>query len=223
MIALLDLRQTLDAFAACNDDHDVWASFGWVHASEGDLLAARFWLPADEDAAFDDDGEVPEAVQALGLSACLEPATFADVLDVQKRQRPLSSLQDYAEALAYYAEYDAFLQVDGVDEALGEAGAAEQDAARAAGVGPGIFAAFELTLAACAGEQIKGAAQRVAQLLDIPVGEALARCRALPMLLGEALDRRRAQAIKDDFEAIGVRVQVRGFKPFPWMDVPVLR
>jgi hypothetical protein len=34
-----------------------------VHASEGDLLAARFWLPADEDAAFDDDGEVPEAVQ----------------------------------------------------------------------------------------------------------------------------------------------------------------
>lgn len=63
MIALLDLRQTLDAFAACNDDHDAWASFGWVHASEGDLLTARFWLPADEDAAFDDDGEVPEAVQ----------------------------------------------------------------------------------------------------------------------------------------------------------------
>jgi hypothetical protein len=63
MIALLDLRQTLDAFAACNDDHDVWASFGWVDASEGDLLTARFWLPADEDAAFDDDGEVPEAVQ----------------------------------------------------------------------------------------------------------------------------------------------------------------
>ncbi|MGB9100082.1 MAG: hypothetical protein WCC51_05570 [Stenotrophomonas indicatrix] len=112
--------------------------------------------------------------------------------------------------------------MDGVDEALGEAGAAEQDAARAAGVGPGIFAAFELTLA-CAGEQVKAAAQRVAQLLDIPVSEALARCRALPVLLGEALDRRRAQAIKDDFEAIGVRVQVRGFKPFPWMDVPVLR
>lgn len=65
MIALLDLRQTLDAFAACNDDHDVWESFGWVHASEGDLLTARFWLPADEDAAFDDDGEVPEAVQAF--------------------------------------------------------------------------------------------------------------------------------------------------------------
>ncbi|MCR8716338.1 DUF7716 domain-containing protein [Stenotrophomonas indicatrix] len=223
MIELLDLQQTLHAFAACNDDDEVYASFGWVHATDDDLLQARFWLPADEDAAFDDAGEVPEAMQARGLSACLEPATFADVLDVQKRQRPLSSLQDYAEALAYYAEYDAFLQVDGVEQALGEADAAEQVAARAAGVGPGIFAAFELTLAACASGQIKGAAQRVAQLLDIPVGEALARCRALPVLLGEALDRRRAQAIKDDFEAIGATVQVRGYKPFPWMDVPVLR
>jgi len=223
MIALLDLRRTLEAFAACNDDHDVWASFGWVHATDDDLLQARFWLPADDDAAFDDDGEVPEAAQALGLSTCLEPATFADVLDVQKRQRPLSSLHDYAEALAYYAEYDAFLQVDGVDEALGEAGAAEQAAARAAGVGSGIFAAFGLTLEGCADEQIKVAAQRVAHLLDIPVGEALARCRTLPLVLGEALDRRRAQAIKDDFDAIGARVQVRGFKPFPWMDAPVLR
>ena len=162
-------------------------------------------------------------MQARGLSACLEPATFADVLDVQKRQRPLSSLHDYAEALAYYAEYDAFLQVDGVDEALGEAGAAEQAAAHAAGVGPGIFAVFGLTLEGCADEQIKAAAQRVAHLLDIPVGEALARCRTLPLVLGEALDRRRAQAIKDDFDAIGARVQVRGFKPFPWMDAPVLR
>ncbi|WP_259337434.1 hypothetical protein [Stenotrophomonas sp. AG209] len=42
-------------------------------------------------------------------------------------------------------------------------------------------------------------------------------------MLGEALDRKRAQEIKDDFAAIGATLQVRGFKPFPWMDVPVLR
>ncbi|WP_214286716.1 hypothetical protein, partial [Acinetobacter pittii] len=78
-----------------------------------------------------------------GLGTFLEPATFADVLDVQKRQRPLSSLRDYAQALAYYAEYDAFQQVEGIDEALGEAEAAEQVAARAAGVGTGIFASFD--------------------------------------------------------------------------------
>jgi len=120
MIELLDLQQTLHAFAACNDDDEVYGSFGWVHATEGDLLQARFWLPPDEDAAFDEDSEVPAEARALGLGTFLEPATFADVLDVQKRQRPLSSLRDYAQALAYYAEYDAFQQVEGIDEALGE-------------------------------------------------------------------------------------------------------
>jgi len=63
----------------------------------------------------------------------------------------------------------------------------------------------------------------VARLLEIPVGEALACCRALPLVLGEALDRRRAQAIKDDFDVIGATLQVQGFKPFPWMDAPTLR
>lgn len=223
MIELLDLQQTLHVFAACNDDDEVWNAFGWVMASNEDLLAARLWLPSSSDEALDDDGERSAASAAMGLFPYLEPATFADVLDVQKRQRPLSSLQDYAQALAYYAEYDAFQQVEGIDEALGEAGAEEQVEAREAGVGAGIFASFDLTLKACSEGQIKAAAQRVARLLEIPVGEALARCRALPLVLGEALDRRRAQAIKDDFEAIGATVQVHGFKPFPWMDAPVLR
>lgn len=223
MIELLDLQQTLHAFAACNDDDAVYASFGWVHATGGDLLQARFWLPADEDAAFDDGGDVPAEAGALGLSTFLEPATFADVLDVQKRQQPLSTLADHARALAYYAEYDAFQQVEGIDEALGEAGDEEQAEAREAGVGAGIFASFDLCLVECPADQLKAAAPRVARLLEIPVGEALARCRALPLLLGQALDRNRAQAIKDEFEAIGATVQVYGFKPFPWMDAPVLR
>lgn len=223
MIELLDLRQTLHAFAACNDDDEVWNAFGWVMASDEDLLAARLWLPSSSDEALDDDGERSAASAAMGLFPYLEPATFADVLDVQKRQRPLSSLQDYAQALAYYAEYDAFQQVEGIDEALGEAEAAEQVAARAAGVGTGIFASFDLTLRACPQGQIKAAAQRVARLLEIPVGEALACCRALPLVLGKALDRRRAQAFKDDFTAVGATLQVQGFKPFPWMDAPTLR
>ncbi|WP_340570557.1 hypothetical protein [Stenotrophomonas sp. G106K1] len=33
MIELLDLQQTLHAFAACNDDDEVYASFGWLHAA----------------------------------------------------------------------------------------------------------------------------------------------------------------------------------------------
>ncbi|AWH52354.1 hypothetical protein C1924_03685 [Stenotrophomonas sp. ESTM1D_MKCIP4_1] len=223
MIELLDLQQTLGAFAACNDDHAVFRSFGWVHATEDALLQARFWLPPDEETAFDDDSEVPAEAYALGLREYLEPATFASVLQVQKRQRPLSTLAEYAQALAYYHEYDAFQQVEGIDEALGEATAEDQAAACRAGVGAGIFASFDLQLVACPDDQLKAAAQRVARLHEVPVGEALARCRALPLLLGEALDRERAQAIKDAFDAIGATVQVRGFKPFPWMDAPALR
>lgn len=223
MIELLDLQQTLRAFAACNDDHAVYQSFGWVHATDGDLLQARFWLPPDEETAFDDDSEVPADARALGLSTYLEPATFADVLEVQKRQRPLSSLAEYAQALVHYHEYDAFQEVEGIDGALGEATAADRAAARDAGVGAGIFASFDLQLLACADDQLKATAQRVAHLHEVPVGEALACCRALPLLLGQALDRNRAQAIKDEFEAIGATVQVQGFKAFPWMDAAVLR
>lgn len=223
MIELLDLQQTLHAFAACNDDDEVRDTFGWVMASDENLLEARLWLSSSSDEALDDDGERSAASAAMGLFPYLEPATFADVLDVQKRQRPLSSVQDYAQALAYYAEFDAFQQVDGIDVALGEATAEDQAVAREAGVGAGIFASFDLVLGACPELQVKAPAQRVARLLEIPVGEALARCRALPLVLGEALDRRRAQAIKGDFDAIGATLQVRGYKPFAWMDAPVLR
>ncbi|KAF1013921.1 MAG: hypothetical protein GAK31_02944 [Stenotrophomonas maltophilia] len=223
MIELLDLQQTLRAFAACNDDDAVFNAFGWVHATDGDPLQARFWLPPDEDTAFDDDDEVPAEARALGLRSYLEPATFPDVLDVQKRQRPLSTLAEFAQALAWYHEYDAFQQVDGIDEALDEATAEDQAAARDAGVGAGIFASFDLQLSACADDQLKAVAQHVAHLHEVPVGEALARCRALPLVLGEALDRTRAQAIKDQFEATGATMQVRGFKPFAWMEAPTLR
>ncbi|MBW8776867.1 MAG: hypothetical protein JF596_18200 [Stenotrophomonas sp.] len=223
MNELLDLQQTLQAFAACNDDDEVWDTFGWVMASGENLLEARLWLPSSSDEALDDDGERSAASAAMGLFPYLEPATFADVLDVQKRQCPLSSVQDYAQALAYYAEFDAFQQVDGIDVALGEATVEDQAAAREVGVGAGIFASFDLVLGACPELQVKAAAQRVARLLEIPVGEALARCRALPLVLGEAPDRRRAQVIKDDFTAIGATLQVRGYKPFPWMAAPVLR
>lgn len=145
------------------------------------------------------------------------------MLDVQKRQRPLSTLAEFAQALAWYHEYDAFQQVDGIDEALGEATADDQAAAREAGVGAGIFASFDLQLVACGDDQRKTVAQHVAHLHAVPVGEALARCRALPLVLGQGLDRNRAQAIKDQFEALGATVQVRGFKPFAWMDAPTLR
>ncbi|WP_267102858.1 DUF7716 domain-containing protein [Xanthomonas sacchari] len=222
MIPLLTLRETLDAFAACNDDGHVHEAFGWVHATGEDPLQARFWLPPDEATAVGDDDTPPAAARALGLAPYLEPATFADVLDVQKRQRPLSTLYDYAQALAYYAEYDAFLQVEGVDEALGEADEDAWEAARAVGVGAGVFASFDLVLARCPPECVKPIAQQVAHLLDWPIGQALAACRAGSLTVGEALDGLRAAAIAADFAALGVPLQVQGYKAFPWMPVPTL-
>ncbi len=222
MIELLDLRQTLDAIAACNDDGQVWERYGWVHATDGGALAARFWLPAGTHEDDDEDDADADAARALGLSSLLEAATFADVLDVQKRQRPLSTLEDYARALDYYVDYDAFLQVPGIDEALGEAPAAEQLAARALGVGAGIHASFEVVLQACADAGIKETARRVAAQLAIPVGEALARCRALPLSLGTSLDRRRGAEVVAAFQATGATLQVHACRPFPWSSLPTL-
>lgn len=219
MIELMDLRQTLDSIASCNDDGEVWERYGWVHATDGGALTAHFWLPASEEEAFDEDA-LPAAARALGLSSFLEPASFADVLEVQKRQRPLSSLQDYAQALDYYAEYDAFLQVPGIDEALGEAPAAAQAAAREAGVGPGIFNSFDVVLAACPPPQLKDAARQVALHLSLSIAEAHARCQRLPLCLGEQVDGRRAAALVTAFAAAGIPLQVRGFGPFPWSAEP---
>lgn len=221
MIELLDLRQTLEAFAACNDDHAAWERCGWVHATDASVLVAQFWLAPSDDGG-DDEDDLQMAARTLGLSELLEAATFADVLDVQKRQRPLSMLDDYARALEHYSEHDAFLQVEGVDDALGTAPAAEQDIALALGVGPGIFASFDLVLATCPPAHLKDVARRVAAQLQIPLGQALPRCRALPLLLGERLDRRRASALASDFSAIGVPLQVRGYRAFPWMAAPTL-
>ncbi|MDY4282257.1 hypothetical protein [Xanthomonas sp. LF06-19] len=155
MIPLLTLRDTLDAFAACNDDGHVHEAFGWVHATGEDPLQARFWLPPDEATAFGDDDTPPAA-------------------------------------------------------------------ARAVGVGAGVFASFDLVLARCPPECVKPIAQQVAHLLDWPIGQALAACRAGSLTVGEALDGLRAAAIAADFAALGVPLQVQGYKAFPWMPVPTL-
>jgi hypothetical protein len=220
MIELLTLRQALEAIAACSNDRDVWDRFGWVYATDGDEREAMFWL-SDHDAEAD-DASVQAFVAAHGLTEYLEAATFADVLEVQKRQRPLSTLNEYAHALAYYSEYDAFAQVEGIDEALDQAPVEEQQAARALGVGRGIFAAFDLALVQCPDAKVKDAARLVAVVLEVPLGQALPLCRALPLELGRDLERMRAAALVADFQAAGMALDVRGYRAFPWMAVPAL-
>lgn len=220
MAELLTLCQALEAIAACNDDRDVWDRYGWVYATDGDEQEAMFWLSGHD--VEDDDPAVQAFVAEHGLSPYLEAATFADVLEVQKRQRPLSTLDAYAHALGYYSEYDAFAQVAGIEEALDEAPAEEQQAARAMGVGRGIFAAFDVVLAQCPETRVKDAARLVAGVLEVAVGQALPLCRALPLELGRDLQRTRAAAIVADFQALGIGPEVRGYRAFPWMAAPAL-
>ncbi|MFN4161250.1 MAG: hypothetical protein ACK4FW_04595 [Stenotrophomonas sp.] len=220
MTELLTLCQALETLSACNNDRDVWDRYGWVYATDGDERQAMFWLSAQDDD--DDDRAVQAFVAKHGLTPYLEAATFADVLEVQKRQRPLSTLDDYAHALAYYSEYDAFPQVEGIDEALDEAPAEEQQAARALGVGRGIFAAFDIVLVQCPETALKEAARRVAGVLDVPLGQALPLCRALPLELGRDLERTRAAAIATDFRKAGIDLEVRGYRAFPWMAAPAV-
>ena len=220
MTELLTLCQALEAIAACSNDRDVWDRYGWVYATDGDEREAMFWLPAHD--ADDEDPAVQAFVAEHGLTTYLEAATFADVLEVQKRQRPLSTLDEYAHALTYYCEYDAFAQVEGIDEALDEAPAQEQLAARVLGVGRDIFAAFEVVLVQCPETMVKDAARLVAGVLDVPLGQALPLCRALPLELGRDLERTRAAALVADFQAVGIDLDVRGYRAFPWMAAPVV-
>ncbi|MEN5368337.1 hypothetical protein ABE571_18335 [Stenotrophomonas sp. TWI273] len=220
MTNLLSLGQTLEAIAGCSNDREVWDRYGWVYATDGDERDAVFWL-SDHDAEHD-DARVEAFAAQHALSTYLEAATFADVLEVQKRQRPLSTLDDYAQALAYYSEYDAFAQVAGIDEALDQASVEDQQAARVRGVGPGIFATFDLALVQCPASMVKDAARIVAAVLDVPVGQELAWCRALPMDLGRDLERMRAAAIAAPFQAAGIALEIRGYRAFPWMDTPTL-
>lgn len=218
MTDLLTLGQVLEAIAGCSNDREVWDRYGWVYATEGDERDARFWL-SDHDAEHD-DARVEAFAAQHALSTYLEAASFADVLDVQKRQRPLSTLDDYAQALAYYSEYDAFAQVAGIDEALGEATAEAQQAARALGVARGIFAAFDVALVQCPAAAVKEAARLTAAVRGIPLGQALRLCRALPVELGRDLERARATAMLAEFQAAGIALEIRGYRAFPWMPAP---
>ncbi|WP_314404305.1 DUF7716 domain-containing protein [Stenotrophomonas rhizophila] len=217
MTELLTLTQTLEAIAACSDDGQVWARHAWVHASDGDARQARFWL-AGHDAEEDADGVHPFAA-AHGLTHYLEGATFADVLSVQKRQQPFSIVDDYARALDHYSEEDAFLERPGLSMAYGDAPQEELARARAEGLSPGLYAAFDLTLETVEPAQRKAAASLVAEVQALSVGEALAQVRALPLAVACNIDRAASDHLQARFAAIGLALQVTRYRSFPWQPI----
>ncbi|MET4617932.1 hypothetical protein ABIA71_003534 [Stenotrophomonas sp. 2619] len=214
MTDLLDLRSLLDLIVACNDDDAVWKAYGWVWAQEGDAASVGFHPQTrrGDDVADDGDGEPePPITTSPRLWLYLEAITLAGILDVQKQSRPLSGLDDYAQALDYYSQHDTFLD-------HGEPAPHDREEADRQGLSSGLYAAFDLTLETVESAQRKAAASLVAEVKALSVGEALAQVRALPLAVACNVDRATSGALQARFAAIGLALQVTGYRSFPWQD-----
>ncbi|MBB1626417.1 hypothetical protein [Achromobacter sp. UMC71] len=205
MRKLLSLRDGIEAIAARHDDSDVWDRYCWVYVTDDvPLVDARLYLSTredEDDPAVDEDGEEhPAFAIAHGLVSYLEAATFADVLSVQKRQQPLSRLEDYAAALEHYAEQDAFLD-------RGEFYSGGNEPELTPGLSRDLYAEYDLQLIACPADRLLAAAKATADLLDINAADALNRCRQLPLALGERVDARERDRIEARFADIALPLQ----------------
>ncbi|PVZ19817.1 MULTISPECIES: hypothetical protein [unclassified Pseudomonas] len=205
MFRLNSFRETLEVIAACSDDQVVWQRYAWVYVQGGArLLDSRFYLASREDE--DDEGRLLALVERYDLSPCLEAATFADVLCVQKRQQPHSGLEDYALALEHYAEWDAFLELPCAD--------APQPAEH--GLAKGLYAEHDLWLAGYAPDQLASTAREVSAVMGINIAKALQACRGLPVRLGERITGDQCLQIEARFSALSASLQRVTYRSFPW-------
>ncbi|RDI97019.1 hypothetical protein DVT68_19210 [Dyella solisilvae] len=114
MSELITLREAIDAIRDAFDEGDGWDRYAWVYI-RGEITepGCRLYLShvADEDdALIDDRGEaMPPFAARHHLQHFLEASDFAEVLFVQRKRAPASSVDDYARALEHYRRHDAFL------------------------------------------------------------------------------------------------------------------
>lgn len=217
MPRLLSLREAIEALAACHDDSDLHDRYVWVYASDdGPLRDARFYLSShadeeEEPVADELDQDMPAFAVTHGLQHYLEAATFADVLTVQKRQQPLSGLEDYAVALAHYHDQDAFLDLGGFYS--GECASN----APLPGISRELFAEYDLQLVACPAEHLGKAARAAAALLRINVAQALALCRQLPLSLGVRVTGSERDKIEECFAALSLPLKRTPHWSLAWL------
>lgn len=215
---LLSFCEAVETLAACLDDDDMYRRFSWVYASEDvPLHDAQFYLSSDEDECEDsvEDAlgrEMPAFAVANKLVHYLEAATFVSVLTVQKEQQPMSSLDDFAKALKHYHEEDAFLDHGHF--------ASDDGTAKApviAGISRELFAEYDLQLVECPAHRVGDAARATAALLKINVGDALARCRQLPVSLGMRIGGREREQIEARFAALSLPLKRTTHRSLTWL------
>jgi hypothetical protein len=214
MSELLTLRETIETIVSCFDDGDVWDRYAWVYTDrDGPLTACRFYVSSSDeetDLLIDEDGEgLPLVAAEHALSHYLEAVTFADVLIVQKRQRPLSTLEDYARALDHYVRVDAFLE-------LGEATETDIEAALQANLATGLYTEYDLVLAECPAPRVGEVARAVSALFSLSIAEALSLCRQLPLSLGRRVNALECGQIERRFAALSLPLQKVTHRALPW-------
>jgi hypothetical protein len=211
----MSLREAIEAIAACHDDGDVWDRYAWAYVDGDGPLATRQWYLStaedEEDHLVDEFGEgLPAFAAERSMHHYLEAATFADVLGVQKRQRPASELADYARALEHYHRYDAFLDLGGFATGDGDAPLHPE-------LSRGLHTEYDLSLAQCPAERAAEAARAVSAVLELPLGEALALCRQPPVDLGRRIDALACARIERRFAALSLPLLRRTYRALAWL------
>jgi hypothetical protein len=218
MPRLLSLQQAVEALAACLDDDDVYRRYSWVYASEDvALLEASFYLSCDADEQDEQvtdalGREMPAFAVDHALAHYLEAATFVDVLTVQKEQKPLSSLEDFAKALTHYHAQDAFLD-------LGHFASGERTSMVPVveGISTGFFAEYDLQLAHCPAQRVGDAARTTAAVRKINAAQALAFCRQLPVSLATRIGGREREQIEELFLALSLPLERTTHRSLAWL------
>ncbi|MFL9482999.1 hypothetical protein ACI6Q2_09510 [Chitinophagaceae bacterium LWZ2-11] len=105
-IELINFKEVINRIAACGNRTKLFNAYGNLYATTGDnLLTCNYYFSSTEDM----EEKQESILNEQGLWYLLEVQTFADVLSVQKGEKPNSSLEEYAKAVAYYVDKDAFL------------------------------------------------------------------------------------------------------------------
>jgi len=116
MSELLTLKQAIDAIGKAFEEGDGWDRYHWVYI-RGQIIepSCRLYLShvADEDDALiaDHGAALPPFAARHHLRHFLEAADFAEVLSVQRRRHPASTLEHFARALDHFRKHDSFLGV----------------------------------------------------------------------------------------------------------------
>ncbi|QNK02968.1 DUF7716 domain-containing protein [Dyella telluris] len=116
MSELLTLREAIDAITEAFDEGDGWDRYSWVyirgHIAEPSCRLYLSHVSDEDDALIADHGEaLPPFAAQHHLRHFLEAADFAEVLFVQRRHHPASTLDELARALDHYRKHDSFLGV----------------------------------------------------------------------------------------------------------------